>query len=217
MKKLLFLSLLICFSTRLFGQNKKGQFEFALPLHPWIALTSSYYAQLEYHNNETRSTTAVIGYQGTPFVISYFSKVDKLKGFRADIGQRWYLKGKKSKYVRAFAGVNLSAEYSKYKLKTGLKVPLDSLNTSGFSFGPELNAGIKFVILKRITIAPSLGLRYYVNTHNSKKITQNPLYWQYDDWDNGKLKWEDNRDTIDRYRKGLLPIPYLNIGLVLKL
>jgi hypothetical protein len=199
------------------AQNRKGQFEITAPLNPWTLLTSSYFLQGEYNNSKIRSTTATLGYQGTAFYFSYFSKVKKMTGYRADIGQRWYLSNKIDKYVRPFGGINLSAEYSNYSLKSGFNVPEDSLNTKGLSIGPEINAGVKFVILKRLTITPALGLRYYVNTHKSQKITQNPSYWAYDDWDNGSLTWQDNRRTIESFRKGFLPIPYLNLGFVVKL
>jgi hypothetical protein len=157
-----------------------------------------------------------LGYQATPFFWSYFQKLKEYDGFRLDYGQRLYLKGNTNKFFRFFASVNISAEYAKYSLSPGLNIPNDSLCTMGLSIGPELNAGLKIVIFKRITLTPSLGFRYYFNTHKTKNITRNPQYWKYNDWDNDQLKWEDNVATVDDMRKGLLPIPYINIGYIFK-
>jgi hypothetical protein len=217
MKNTFIIFFITFFSNAVMAQNKKGQFEIAVPLYPWTLLSASYYAQFEYHNSPKRSTTAVLGYQGNAFMHSYFSKMETFKGYRADIGQRWYFRGDRRKFARPFAGVNLSAEYSRYQLKSGFDVPADSLQSKGVSIGPEVNTGIKFVLFKKLTIAPSLGLRYYINTHKTKKITNNPTYWRYDNWDNGSLKWEDNKRSVDDFRRGLLPIPYINVGFILKL
>ena len=209
--------LIMLISLHINAQQKKGQFELSGPLNPWVILTRRIFLQGEYSNSKIRSTTAVLGYQGTGLYFSYFNKVQKFTGYRADFGQRWYLLNKLDKYIRPYAGINISAEYSTYKLIKDYNVPIDSLITKGLSIGPEINAGIKFVILKRLTISPSLGLRYYFTSHPIKNITKNPKYWSYNDWDNNKGNWEDNRTTIASFRKGFLPIPYINIGGVIKL
>jgi hypothetical protein len=117
MKKSSIIILIICISNFVLAQNKKGQFEIAIPLHPWTLLSASYYGQL--------------------------------------------------------------------------------------------------VLFKRFTFTPSLGIRYYTNTHKTQNITNNQQYWAYDDWDNGELKWEDNKRSVDNFRKGFLPIPILMLDLLL--
>ncbi len=219
MKKTAILFTILLSQISVFAQNQKGRKEFSLPLHPWILLTGTYYLQYEQFHNPTRSTTATIGYNNTG-ILFMWSKVN-YQGYRGDIGQRWYLRGSKAKYVRPFAGVNATFEYSNLKLQKDYSgiVPSDSLQAKGFSFAPEINAGIKFVAFKKITFTSSLGLRYYVNTINENKLTNNPQYWAYNDWDNPNPDWRINRQnaTLNGYRKGFLPIPYINFGFVLRL
>lgn len=212
MKKILLLSILAC--NALFAQNQKGQNEIALPLHPWLPITGSYYGDVEHFHSPKRSTVIRVGYQGESFLISYFSKIST-KGFRADIGQRWYLKGETSKIFRFYAGVNATFEHTILNLKdNGFNFPKDSLQAKGLSFAPEINAGLKIVILKSFTITPSLGFRYYFNTINTNKLTKNPEYWAYDDWDNMQPTWQENRREVElrHFRKGFLPVPYLHLG-----
>jgi hypothetical protein len=219
MKKLLLFSLISLFQISVFAQNQKGRKEIAIPLHPWILLTGTYYIQYEQFHNPTRSTTVNLGYNGNNILFFMWSKA-QYNAVRADIGQRWYLRGEKAKYIRPFAGVNATFEYTNLTLRQDyLKIPSDSLSAKGLSFAPEINAGIKFVAFKRITFTPSIGLRYYVNTINEDKLTKNPSYWAYDDWDNQNPNWEINRRNAVQsgYRNGFLPIPYINFGFVLKL
>lgn len=213
MKKILLL--LTCISSLCFGQNKKGQKEIAIPLHPWLALSQSYYVDFEHFKSPKKSTTFRAGYQGDNFMVSWFTKIST-KGIRADVGQRWYLKGETSKVFRFYAGINATVEHTRLQLKPGFKVPIDSLQTQGLSFAPEVNAGLKIVILKRLTVTPSLGFRYYFNTLNTNKLTKNQQYWAYDDWDNGQLTWQENRKSVElqHFRKGFVPIPYLHFGWV---
>ncbi|MGL4630872.1 MAG: hypothetical protein ACRCVT_06665 [Leadbetterella sp.] len=215
MRKFTFSIFFVCIAYFSFTQNKKGQFEIAAPLHPFAFAFKSYYLQTEYHNNSTRSTTVVLGYQGTSIFFGITPNITLFQGYRADIGQRWYYRN--PKYVRPFVGVNLSVEYSKFKLRKESYVANDSLQTSGLCIGPELNGGIKFVVLKRFTLTPSLGLRYYINTHDFDRITKNSRYWAYDDWFNQNSDWKENRKVLKTFRSGLLPIPYLNLGFVVKL
>lgn len=197
-----------------FAQNKKGQSEIALPLHPWIAITGSYYGEFEHFHSPKKSTTFRAGYQGESFLISYFSKIH-VKGFRGDIGQRWYLKGETSKVFRFYAGINATVEQTTLNLNDdGYNFPKDSIQAKGISFAPEINAGLKIVILKHLTITPSLGFRYYFNTMNTDKLTKNPAYWAYNDWDNMKPTWQENRKSVElqHFRKGFVPVPYLHFG-----
>lgn len=211
MKKILLL--LTCVSSLSFAQNKKGQNEIALPLHPWLFITESYYADFEHFKSPKKSTTFRVGYQGNNFLLSYFSKIST-KGIRADVGQRWYLKGETSKVFRFYAGINTTVEHTRIQLKPGFQVPKDSLQSRGLSFAPEINAGLKIVILQCFTITPSLGFRYYFNTMNTNKLTKNPQYWAYNDWENGQPTWQENRKSVElqHFRKGLLPVPYLHFG-----
>ncbi|MDZ7934225.1 MAG: hypothetical protein U5M51_04505 [Emticicia sp.] len=218
MKKISFILFLFLFQISAFAQNKKGQREISIPLHPWVLLTGTYYIQYEQFHNPTRSTTINLGYNGNN-IFYWWTKVKKYQGVRADIGQRWYLKGAEAKYIKPFVGVNATFEYANLKLQPDSKIPMDSLQVKGLCFAPEINAGIKFVAFKRVTFTPSLGLRYYINTVNDNKITKNPQYWAYNDWDNPNPNWETNRKAsiLGNYRRGFLPIPYINFGFVFKL
>lgn len=214
MKKILLL--LTCICSLSFAQNKKGQNEIALPLHPWIALTGSYYGEFERFHSPLRSSTFKLGYQGNNFLQFLWSNID-FKGVRADYGQRWYLKGETSKVFRFFTGINATVEYSKLNLKDrGFGIARDSMQTAGLSFAPEINAGLKVVVLKHLTVTGSLGGRYYINTIDTKKLTYNRNYWAYNDWDNMKPTWQENRKSVElqHFRKGFLPVPYLHLGWV---
>lgn len=214
MKKILLLLFLI--SNLSFAQNKKGQNEIALPLHPWIALTGSYYGEFEHFKSPGRSTTFRVGYQEDNLIFMLWSKM-QFKGNRADYGQRWYLKGETSKVFRFFAGVNGTMEYSRLSLRDdGFGIPRDSMQTKGLSFAPEINAGLKIVAFKHFTLTGSLGMRYYFNTMNTEKLTKNPRYWAYNDWDNMQPTWQENRREVElnHFRRGLTPIPYLHLGWV---
>ncbi len=218
MKLLKNIFLIFIFSSQIFGQNKAKQIHIAMPLHPFVAITSNFYIQGEYFNNTTRSTTASIGFQGTSLLSSWFTKVRRFDGPKIDFGQRWYLNNGKDKYTKIFAGVNLRAEYIKFRLADSysLKIPNDSLNTQGITLAPEVNLGLKFTIFKKLNITTAIGVNYGFNTHKSKMITRNQRYWAYNDWDNGALKWEDNVKTIDNYRKGLSPVGYLNVSYIFR-
>lgn len=212
MKRILLLLFLI--SNLTFAQNKKGQNEIALPLHPWVALTGSYYGDFEHFHSPKRSTIFRVGYQGDCFLITFFSKI-RNKGYRADIGQRWYLKGETSKIFRFYAGVNATFEHTTLNLKdNGFNFPKDSVQAKGLSFAPEINAGLKIVALQHFTITGSMGFRYYFNTMNTDKLTKNPNYWAYNDWDNMKPTWQENRREVElrNFRKGFMPVPYLHFG-----
>ncbi len=214
-KTLFFIAL---FSGKVFTQNKAKQIHIAMPLHPWVALTSNFYVQGEYFNNTHRSTTASIGFQGTSLLSSWFNKVRRFDGPKIDFGQRWYLNNGKDKYTKIFAGVNLRAEYIKFELNDSysLNIPQDSLTTQGITLAPEINLGLKFTMFKRLNITTAIGVNYGFNTHKSEMITRNQRYWAYNDWDNNSLKWEDNVRTIDNYRKGFGPVGYLNVGWIFK-
>ncbi|MBK6976570.1 MAG: hypothetical protein IPH28_05215 [Cytophagaceae bacterium] len=212
MKRILLLLFLI--SNLSFAQNKKGQNEIALPLHPWLALSQSLYVDFEHFKSPKRSTTFRAGYQGDNLLFMMWSKM-QFNGIRADYGQRWYLKGETSKVFRFFAGVNGTLEYSKMSLRDdGFGIARDSMQTKGLSFAPEINAGLKIVALKHFTITGSMGFRYYFNTMNTDKLTKNPSYWAYNDWDNMQPTWQENRREVElrNFRKGFMPVPYLHFG-----
>lgn len=217
---ILILSLTLSFSV--IAQNRKGQIEINAPLNPWaLLLSKSYFLQYEQFLSSNYSVTATAGYQGQDFGQSYFSN-SRLTGYRGDIGFRRYHKGETQRVFRTFVGTNFTVEKSTIRLQErgNVEVPMDSLSASGFSFGPELIAGFKIVILKRIILTPAVGLRYYFSTINRKGLTYNPKYWAYDDWNNGKPEWYDNRRIdVDMfgYRKGLAPIVYLNLGATIRL
>jgi hypothetical protein len=214
MKRILLLLFLI--ANLSFAQNTKDQNEIALPLHPWVALTGSYYGDFEHFKSFRRSTTFRVGYQGESFLVSYFSKIH-IKGYRADIGQRWYLKGETSKIFRFYAGVNATVEQTTLNLNdSGYNFPKDSIQAKGISFAPEINAGLKIVAFKHFTLTGSLGMRYYFNTMNTEKLTKNPRYWAYNEWDNMQPTWQENRREVElnHFRRGLTPIPYLHLGWV---
>ena len=113
MKKIL---LLIFLSLNLLAQNRKGQNEIALPLHPLLAIIGSFYGDFEHFHSPRRSTTIRIGHQGDSFLISYFSN-RHFQGNRLDLGQRWYLNGETAKAARFFAGINATFELSKLTIK----------------------------------------------------------------------------------------------------
>jgi hypothetical protein len=209
---------ILIFHFQFFAQNQKGQLEINLPLTPYTALTSSYYANFEYHHSTRHSSTLTLGHQGSALIFFMWSNAH-YSGNRIDFGHRFYLND--NKYARFFVGVNSTFELSKLNIddKPHLNISIDSLSTNGLSFGPEVNAGVKIVLFKRILVTPGIGFRYYFSTLNSNKFTNNPLYWAYDDWNNGRPNWQDNRKQVDLngFRKGPTLIPYFNIGFVLKL
>lgn len=212
MKRILLL--LLCFQNLAFSQNKKGQNEISLPLHPWIAITQSLYVDYEHFKSPKKSSTFRVGYQGDNMLVSWFSNIST-KGIRADFGQRWYLKGETSKVFRFYVGVNATLEHTTINLKdNGFNFPKDSIQTKGFSFAPEVNAGLKIVILKSFTISPSLGLRYYFNNINTDNLIKNPTYWTSNNWDPEKPIWQEKRNAVElqNFRKGILPVPYLHFG-----
>jgi hypothetical protein len=215
MLKKLFIYLML-FQSIALAQNKKNQNEIALPLHPWIALSQSFYGEFEHFHSPKRSTFVRVGHQGNSLLHFLWSKIE-YKGLRADIGQRWYLKGETSKVFRFFVGANVTFERSRLWLRSGgFEIPKDSLNARGLSFAPELNAGLKIVVLKHFTITTSLSSRYYFNTINTNNITSNPTFWAYNDWDNNKLTWQENRKSVElqHFRRGIVPVPFLHFGWV---
>lgn len=215
-------ALLLLTSVLSIAQNQKGQAEINAPLNPWaLFISKSYYLQYEQFVSPNYSVTGTAGYQGKDFSQSYFSN-STLEGYRGDVGFRWYRKGETQRIFRTFVGANFTVERSSIRLKKrrNIEVPTDSLSASGFSFGPELVAGFKVVILKRIILTPAVGLRYYFSTINRRDLTYNSKYWAYDDWDNSAREWQQNRQTdVDMfgYRKGLSPIIYFNLGLAVKI
>ena len=145
---------------------------------------------------------------------SFYSPANN-SGIRADIGQRWYYKSETTKVIRPYLGLNSTFEYTTLKLRDrGINVPKDSLMSKGLSFGPEVTAGFKIVILKKFTISPALALRYYFNTMDLDKFTSDPIYWRYDDLSNTSRNWQENRDIIkmNHFRRGLSPVAYVHLG-----
>ncbi len=213
MKKVIII--LFMFQSLSFAQNKKGQNEISLPLNPWsIIIFRSFYGEYEHFNTVKRSTVFRAGYQGSNFLYSYFSPADN-SGIRADIGQRWYYRSEQSKIVRPYLGVNSTFEYTSLKLRDrGFNIPKDSLSSKGLSFGPEVTAGFKIVVLKKFTISPALAFRYYFNTMNLDKFTRDSRYWKYDDFFNSSFDIEGNRETLkmQHYRRGLSPVAYVHLG-----
>ncbi len=213
MLKYLFCTLLILnlssFSQTIFKKN-----EILLPLQPFTLLAGSKFAQYEHYLNSKKSYVFTVGYQSNNYAHHMWSRMRDYSGFRVDFGKRWYYIDNENALFRPYISVNSFFEKSKFKLAEVYNVPSDSLNANGFTFAPEINAGFKLILFKRITVNPMLGLRYYFNTYNTSKITKNERYWAYDDWDNGNPIWQENRKVAELrgFRKGPAFIPYFNFG-----
>lgn len=213
MSKFLF-SAIFLFGLKSYSQPVFKKNEILLPLQPYTFLAGSKYVQYERFQTSKRSFVFTVGHQSDSFIYHYFTRMQDFSGFRADIGRRWYYFKNESAIFRSYFSVNAMFEKSSFKLDTYLNVPSDSLNAKGFTVAPEINAGFKLILFKRITINPMLGLRYYFNTYYTNKITKNERYWAYDDWDNGNPIWQENRKVAELrgFRKGLAIIPYFNFG-----
>lgn len=213
MSKLLICSFLFislnCFSQTIYKRN-----EILLPLQPYTLLAGSKFVQYERYQNSKKSFVFTVGHQSTALVYHMWSRMTDFSGIRADIGRRWYYIDNENTKFRPYISVNGMFEKSSFKLRNGFDVPTDSLKAKGFTFAPEINAGIKLILFKRITVNPMLGVRYYFNTYNTDKITKNEKYWAYDDWDNGNPVWQENRKVAELrgFRKGMAIIPYFNFG-----
>jgi hypothetical protein len=213
MAKLLITTLLLvninCFSQTIFKKH-----EILLPLQPYTLLAGSKFVQYERYQNSKKSYVFTVGHQAEALVYHMWSRMDKYSGIRFDISKRWYYVDNEKALFRPYISVNAMFEKSSFKLRKTLDIPSDSLNAKGFTFAPEINAGFKLILFKRITVNPMLGLRYYFNTYNINKITNNEKYWAYDDWDNGNPIWQENRKVVELrgFRKGLAIIPYFNFG-----
>ncbi|MEQ8530934.1 MAG: hypothetical protein RIB86_03735, partial [Imperialibacter sp.] len=78
----------------------------------------------------------------------------------------------------------------------------------------EINFGAKITMFKRVTLTTLVGYRHYFNTFNTDKITSNPSYWRYNDWDNNHQSWEENSEYVENFRKGRYPVVQINVGYV---
>ncbi len=186
--------------------------EINAPLHPWTLLSGSVFAQYECYATPHRSWVFTGGARLTPLVYFFFNP-GNYGGIRADAGHRWYLSSGVS-WLQLFGGLNASVEVGRLRIpgRCGVNVPQDSLRVSGVALGPEVNAGLKFTIAKRLTLTPMLGWRYYFNTLNTNRLTQNPQFWAYDDWDHNSQDWRQNRSYLNGFLRGHYPIISFTIG-----
>ncbi len=206
---LLIISLL---SAQLAYPQRYDRHEINAPLHPWTLLSGSGFAQYERYATEHRSWVFTGGARLTPLLYFFFNP-GTYRGARADVGHRWYLRTGAS-WLQLFAGLNVSVEAGRLALPAHYRVviPADSLRMSGVALGPEVNAGLKITLAKRITLTPMLGWRYYLSTLNTDRLTQNPTYWAYDDWNHNSLDWRQNRSYLNGFLRGHYPVISFNIG-----
>ena len=206
---LLIVSLL---SGQLAHAQRYDRHEISAPLHPWTLLSGSGFAQYERYATEHRSWVFTGGARLTPLLYFFFNP-GTYRGVRADVGHRWHLRTEAS-WLQLFAGLNVSVEAGRLTLPAHYRVavPTDSLRVSGVALGPEVNAGLKITLAKRITLTPMLGWRYYFNTLNTDRLTQNPAYWAYDDWDYNSPDWRQNRSYLNGFLRGHYPVISFNIG-----
>ncbi len=129
-----------------------------------------------------------------------------IKRTKFDIGFRAYLLNfDKQSWLNMYVGTSLlvgkmSREFNDF----GLNISKDSLQQKAIYFGPEFTAGLKIVILKKITITPAIGMAYFFKSDNSNKISKNPALWYSRDW----LELDViNKDNTDARRKD-----YINLG-----
>ncbi|SOE21999.1 hypothetical protein SAMN06298216_2446 [Spirosomataceae bacterium TFI 002] len=212
MKKLFCLLILL---SPLFSiaQDLKPRKEFALPLNPWTMLGQSFYVQYEQYTKPQQSFTLMAGYKGTDFFNFYFNR-GNYNGHRIAYGQRFYAKPQ-DRWMNLYAEGKIMLEHGKLTLPSIFNVT-DSLETRGFTITPELLVGFKATILQRVVMSFNMGIRYRFNNLNTQKLTFNPEYWKYDDWDNDNLDPAKNRAYITNFNKGLSPSINLNFGFLLR-
>jgi hypothetical protein len=151
----------------------------------------------------------------------FFSSVIKsnsIKRTKFDVGLRAYLvKFEKQKWINMYFGTSfligsMSREFYDYSLS----IPKDSLVQKAIYFGPEFTAGMKIIILKKITITPVLGVSYFFKSNNSEKISKNQELWYRRDWLDQDIL--DKNNTQARRKDyinsgfGWQPNIYINIG-----
>lgn len=215
MVRFLYVLLAVSFLTgRLARAQRYDRHEVSLPLHPWTLLSGSAFAQYERYVTPHRSWVFTGGARLTPLLYFFFNP-GNYRGLRADVGHRWHLHSGVS-WLQLFAGLNVSVEAGRLRLpgRYGVTVPTDSLRVSGVALGPEVNAGLKFTIAKCVTLTPMLGWRYYVNSLDTDRLTQNPAFWAYDDWDHTSQDWRQNRGYLNGFLRGRYPVISFNIGYV---
>lgn len=195
------------------AQQLKTRKEITLPLHPWTALGTSYYVQYEQYNKPKQSFTIMAGYKGTDFLTFFFNQ-GAYQGQRFAYGRRYYARTQ-DKWLNFYGEGKLMIEHGRLTLPERFNIK-DSLQTSGFTLSPELLAGFKTTILKRTSVSFNLGMRYRINNLNTQKLTYNPEYWKYDDWDNGNAEPAINRSHITNFNKGIRPSINFNIGFVFR-
>lgn len=195
------------------AQDLKPRKEFALPLHPWTALGQSVYVQYEQYIKPQQSFTIMAGYKGSDFLNFYFNK-GNYSGQRIAYGHRFYAKPQEQ-WLNLYTEGKVMLEHGKLTLPSAFNVT-DSLKTSGFTLSPELLAGFKATILQRVVVSFNMGLRYRMNNLNTQKLTFNPNYWEYDDWDNQSKDTAENRAYITNFNKGLRPSINLNFGFLFR-
>lgn len=195
------------------AQEQRARKEFTMPLHPWTLIGASYYVQYEHYTSAKRSYTLSAGYKGSDFLTFYFNK-GEYSGQRLALGRRFYSKPQE-RWLNLFTEGKLMIEHGKLNLPA-LYGTTDSLRASGFTFTPELLGGFKTTILQRVVVTLNVGLRYRINTLNTDKLTYNPKYWEYDDWDNQSLDPEVNRAYITNFNKDFRPSVNLNFGFLFR-
>lgn len=204
--------LFACMSFFANGQEAYQRIEIAAPLHPFVRTFENYYLQSELYVTPKRSWIATAGYKGGELWELFFRN-GNYKGYRLDLGHRFYMPTE-FRWMQAFATANLNLEAGKLAIREGAFVPTDSLQMKGVMIGPEINFGAKITMFKRVTLTTLVGYRHYFNTFNTDKITSNPSYWRYNDWDNNHQSWEENREYVDNFRKGRYPVVQINVGYV---
>ncbi len=197
------------FGTQAYAQDAQKRMEISIPVFPWGF--ENYYLQFQYYVKPGRSWVGTVGYKGYEFA-ELVGRNGNYNAGRLDIGHRFYTT--KISWLQLFATGNLNMEVGTISFRPETPVPSDSLQMKGLMLGPELNVGGKITILKRVTLTALVGYRYYFNTFDAGKITNNPSYWATDDWFNLSGTWEGNRDFAVNVKKGTSFVAQLNIGYV---
>jgi hypothetical protein len=176
--------------------------------------------QYERYVGLRHSLTASLSYNGDGRLSRFFDppRTERFSATRGAIGYRYYFHSVfDNGGLMLFGSVQAIVDYSALQLERDARyaIPADSLRAAGFSLGPELLAGGKVTISKRVTVSRAIGMQHLFKLFSTNQITQNRDYWADFYWTNDQQDWQFKRNVVTNFRQGWYPSLLVTVGVVL--